>query len=124
MKNPYSVCLFFIMLVLVFYGGGMLYFGKVIGLLLFIPGILIFLWGWKKLSPASPRQVGLITFFGVRTHTIVKGTVFVLDWFPLFDIVGVHRRILTRNFVKSLMENSFFLCSPEDYSSDIPQEIS
>lgn len=90
MTNRYSIGLMAITVIMLSCGGMIIYTtGNWLGLFPFVFGFMMLVLGWKQLKPASPKQVALITFFGVRTTTLVRGTVYVLDWIPLIEIVGL-----------------------------------
>lgn len=85
MNNKYVGWLLTIMFILIGMGIYMAYFQNLFGFVLVLLGGLMSL-GFKSLKP-SPREVGIITFFGVKKPIIVEGLTLVLNW-P-FDIVDV-----------------------------------
>ncbi len=88
LTNNYSSRLIGIMLSLITLGSLAAFYGYyVTGLILIIPGVMMFQ-GFKELSGADPREMGLIKFFGTRTDVTVSGLTFLLDWLPI-EIVGV-----------------------------------
>jgi hypothetical protein len=87
LTNKYSASLLGLMGLLVCLGALALFNGSLWG---FIPLILggLMIKGFRELSPADPREIGLITFLGKRTTITVEGLTFLLDWLPI-EIVGV-----------------------------------
>lgn len=88
MNNKYSIGLLLITGALLLIGGLGLFHGHLLSFIPLFLGVAMLLKGFRELSAANPKEYGLITFFGIRTKTVVKGLIFMLDWLP-FDIVGV-----------------------------------
>ncbi len=87
-NNPFCQALLITMLALIIIGAYMLYKGDLIGFIPLMAGLAMTK-GLKELSPANPRKMGLITFFGKRQDDSppVSGLILTLNIF--IEIVGV-----------------------------------
>lgn len=105
MFNRYSGLVLSLAIVLLLGGAWLLYVDMwwVFASIIFILGFLTLILGWKQLSGSNeiissteakkldskPRQVGLFKILSKRTEVTAEGTIFVFDWIPKFEVVGV-----------------------------------